>query len=161
MITRDGSNWKEGQMSGSIVVGIDGSESARLAAQWAAREARLRNASVRLVSAWDIPTYGFSFGAVGISDNMIKAMQNAAEDNLAKATEEIRAIAKEIDVSTEVVEGQAAGVLLEAARDADLLVVGSRGLGGFRELLLGSVSQQCANHAGCPVVIVRHLHPNG
>jgi nucleotide-binding universal stress UspA family protein len=148
-------------MSGLIVVGIDGSESARLAAQWAAREARLRNASVRLVSAWDIPTYGFSFSAVGISDEMMKAMQNAAEDNLAKATEEIRAIAKEIDVSTEVVAGQAAGVLLEAARDADLLVVGSRGLGGFRELLLGSVSQQCANHAGCPVVIVRHLHPNG
>jgi nucleotide-binding universal stress UspA family protein len=141
--------------------GIDGSESARLAAQWAAREAQLQDAEVRLVSAWEIPTYGFSVAAVGISDEMMKALQNAAEDNLANATDEVRAIAKEIDVSTDVVEGQAAGVLLEAARDADLLVVGSRGLGGFRELLLGSVSQQCANHAGCPVVIVRHLHPNG
>jgi nucleotide-binding universal stress UspA family protein len=161
MIGRDGSNEREVAMSGLIVVGIDGSESARLAAQWAAREARLRNAAVRLVSAWDLPTYGFSFAAVGISDNMMKAVQRAAEDNLADATDEVRAIAKEIDVSTEVVAGQAAGVLLEAARDADLLVVGSRGLGGFRELLLGSVSQQCANHAGCPVVIVRHLPANG
>jgi nucleotide-binding universal stress UspA family protein len=161
MIGRDGSNRREVAMSGLIVVGIDGSESARLAAQWAAREARLQHAEVRLVSAWEIPTYGFSVAAVGISDEMMKALQNAAEDNLANATDEVRAIAKEIDVSTDVVEGQAAGVLLEAARDADLLVVGSRGLGGFRELLLGSVSQQCANHAGCPVVIVRHLHPNG
>jgi nucleotide-binding universal stress UspA family protein len=148
-------------MSGLIVVGIDGSESARLAARWAAQEARSRNAAVRLVSAWDLPTYGFSLSAVGVSDDMTKALQQAAEVNLADATDEVRAIAKEIEVSTEVVEGQAAGVLLEAARDADLLVVGSRGLGGFRELLLGSVSQQCANHAGCPVVIVRHLHPNG
>jgi nucleotide-binding universal stress UspA family protein len=52
-------------------------------------------------------------------------------------------------------EGQPARVLLDEARDADLLVVGSRGLGGFRGLLLGSVSQQCAHHAACPLVIVR------
>jgi nucleotide-binding universal stress UspA family protein len=161
MIGGDGSNWRELDVSGLIVVGVDGSEPARFAAQWAAREARLRNAAVRLVSAWDLPTYGFGLGAVGIYDNMMKVVQRAAEDNLADATEEVRTIAKEIDVSTEVVAGQAAGVLLEAARDADLLVVGSRGLGGFRELLLGSVSQQCANHAGCPVVIVRHLPANG
>jgi nucleotide-binding universal stress UspA family protein len=148
-------------MSGTIVVGIDGSESARFAARWAAREAELRAAAVLLVSAWELPTYGFSFGAVAVSEDMMKALRRAAEDNLADATDEVRTIAKEIDVSTEVVEGNAAGVLLEAARDADLLVVGSRGLGGFRELLLGSVSQHCAHHAGCPVVIVRHPDPNG
>jgi hypothetical protein len=75
MIGGDGSNWRELDVSGLIVVGVDGSESARFAAQWAAREARLRNAAVRLVSAWDLPTYGFGLGAVGISDNMMKAVQ--------------------------------------------------------------------------------------
>jgi nucleotide-binding universal stress UspA family protein len=59
---------------------------------------------------------------------------------------------------TEAVQGQAAGVLLHASRDADLLVVGSRGLGGFRGLLLGSVSRQCVDHASCPVVVVRHVN---
>jgi nucleotide-binding universal stress UspA family protein len=59
---------------------------------------------------------------------------------------------------TQAVQGQAASVLMHASRHADLLVLGSRGLGGFRELLLGSVGQQCVNHASCPVVVVRHLN---
>jgi nucleotide-binding universal stress UspA family protein len=144
-------------MSGSIVVGVDGSNSARLAVRWAAHEAETRHASVLLVAAWDMPTYGFSFGAAAYMDDMLKALQRAAEQNVADAIDDVRAITKRVEVSTRVVEGQAAAVLMEAARDADLLVVGSRGLGGFRELLLGSVSQQCANHAACPVVVVRHL----
>ena len=144
-------------MSGFIVVGIDGSESARLAARWAAGEAELRHVSLELVSAWDMPAYGFSFGAAANIDDMLKALRMAAESRLAEAIDEVRAVSSGIDVSTNVVEGQAAAVLVEAARGADLLVVGSRGLGGFRDLLLGSVSEQCANHAACPVVIVRHL----
>jgi nucleotide-binding universal stress UspA family protein len=144
-------------MSGLIVVGVDGSECARLAVRWAAREAEMRDADVLLLSAWDMPTYGFSFGAAAFSDDLLKALRRTAERNIADATDEIRTISKDVEVSTEVVEGQAAAALLEAARDADLLVVGSRGLGGFRELLQGSVSQQCASHAACPVVVVRHL----
>jgi nucleotide-binding universal stress UspA family protein len=73
----------------------------------------------------------------------------------------VRAEAPDAEVQTKVVEGPAARVLLGEAADADLLVVGSRGLGGFRELVLGSVSQQCAHHARCPVVIVRHVHAQG
>jgi nucleotide-binding universal stress UspA family protein len=145
-------------MSGLIVVGVDGSESARLAARWAAHEAEMRDADVLLLSAWDMPRYGFSFGAAAFSEDFLKALRRTAEGNVADAMDELRAISKDVDVSTEVVEGQAAAALLQAAKDADLLVLGSRGLGGFRELLLGSVSQQCANHAPCPVVVVRHIH---
>ncbi len=61
----------------------------------------------------------------------------------------------EVDIERRVAEGAAAAVLVDESRDAELLVVGSRGLGGFSGLLLGSVSQQCAHHAACPVVIVR------
>jgi nucleotide-binding universal stress UspA family protein len=149
---------REDPMSGFIVVGIDGSESARLAVRWAAREAELRHLSLELVSAWDMPVYGFSFGAAANIDDVLKALRMAAEGHLAEAIDEVRAVSTDIEVSTNVVEGQAAAVLVDAAREADLLVVGSRGLGGFRDLLLGSVSQQCANHAACPVVVVRHLH---
>jgi len=144
-------------MTRSIVVGIDGSETSLLAARWAALEAASRGDALRLVSAWDLPTFGFSFGAAPDSEELVKAMQKTAEDNLAQALDLVREITNVIEVSTEAAEGNAASTLLEAARDADLLVVGSRGLGGFRDLLLGSVSEQCANHASCPVVIVRHL----
>jgi nucleotide-binding universal stress UspA family protein len=61
----------------------------------------------------------------------------------------------DVNVERRVVEGAPAAVLVDESRDADLLVVGSRGRGGFAQLLLGSVSQQCAHHANCPVVIVR------
>jgi alanine dehydrogenase len=156
-IRRDGSNGKEDPMSRLIVVGIDGSEASRLAARWATREAQLRGADLLLVSAWEIPMDGFSFGVAGVSEDMLKALQKAAEDDLGEVLDEVRAGAKDVDVSTKTVQGQAARVLLDASWEADLLVVGSRGLGGFRGLLLGSVSQQCADHAECPVVIVRHV----
>jgi len=140
-------------MSEQIVVGVDGSETARLATRWAAREAKLRGATLRLVAAWNLPS-GTYYGAAPASEDLVKDLVKAAEDNVALATQEIRDEAGLIDVETSIEEGQATAVLLDAARTADLMVVGSRGLGGFRELLLGSVSQQCAHHAPCPVVIV-------
>jgi nucleotide-binding universal stress UspA family protein len=88
---------------------------------------------------------------------MLKSLAQLAEDKLAAAVRGARAEARDVEMETIAAEGQAAKVLLETAKGADLLVVGSRGLGGFRELLLGSVSQQCAQHATCPVVIVRHI----
>jgi nucleotide-binding universal stress UspA family protein len=146
-------------MGGSIVVGVDGSGTSMLAARWAAREAESRHAALVLVSAWDMPTFGFSFGTASATEDLIKSLQRSAEDNVGDALDEVREVASDVEVATHVVEGQAAGVLIDASRDADLLVIGSRGLGGFRDLLLGSVSEQCANQAACPVVIVRHL-PN-
>ena len=146
-------------MTERIVVGVDGSETAELATRWAAAEARRRGASLELVAAWEVPTNTYGFGLAPITEDVVKGLMQAAEENVGRAIDVVRTEAGDIDVTTSVAEGQAARVLLDAAEDADLLVVGSRGLGGFRELLLGSVSQQCTHYAACPVVIVRHVHP--
>ena len=74
---------------------------------------------------------------------------------LAEALAEVSGIASGVAITSSVAEGHAADVLVRAAKDADLLVVGSRGHGGFTEVLLGSVSQHCVQHAGCPVLILR------
>jgi nucleotide-binding universal stress UspA family protein len=149
---------EEGIMRQRIVVGVDGSETAELAVRWAAAEADRRGASLELVAAWEVPTSNYGFGLAPITEDVVKGLMKAAEENIGNALDVVRAEAESIEVITTVMEGQAARVLLDVSRDADLLVVGSRGLGGFRELLLGSVSQQCAHHATCPVVIVRHVH---
>jgi len=146
-------------MSERIVVGVDGSDTATLAVRWAAREARLRGAAVTLVAAWEIPSSALGLGMAAVSEDLVKDLVKAAEDDVAAGLDEVRSEAgSAVEVQTIVAEGQAAHVLLDASKDADLLVIGSRGLGGFRELLLGSVSQQCAHHSTCPVVIVRHMH---
>lgn len=145
-------------MNETIVVGIDGSATARLATNWAAREAQLRRADLILVSAWNMPLDGYNFGDVPFSEEALKSLEIEAEERLAEAAEDARRVATDLWIVTQAVQGQAASVLLHASRDADLLVIGSRGLGGFRDLLLGSVSQQCVGHASCPVVVVRHLH---
>lgn len=148
-------------MGGRLVVGVDGSKTASSAVRWAAKEAALRGAKLDLVSAWEVssPSVGFGLGLAEISDEMLKGLEQNAEEIAATAAGVARDESPDIAIETRTVEGQPAEVLVEAARDADLLVVGSRGMGGFRELLLGSVSQQCAHHATCPVVIVRHAHP--
>jgi nucleotide-binding universal stress UspA family protein len=145
-------------MNETIVVGIDGSASARLATKWAAREADLRHADLILVSAWNMPLDGYNFGDVPFSEEALKSLEVESEERLAEAAEDARSVATNLWIMTQAVQGQAASVLMHASRHADLLVLGSRGLGGFRELLLGSVGQQCVNHASCPVVVVRHLN---
>ena len=146
-------------MSGRVVVGVDGSETARKAVRWAAREAKLRGMRLELV--WPrrsrSPAMRLDTALPAFSEEMMKSVTERAEGHLAAALDEARAEAREVEIETIAVEGQPARALVEVAKGADLLVVGSRGLGGFRELLLGSVSQQCAQHATCPVVIVRHL----
>lgn len=142
-------------MSG-IVVGVDGSESSRAALRFALAEARLRGAPVRAVAAWHVPVAVYE-GAYATPDtSLLEELQGETADALRRAVEDAGDAARDVDVETVVREGQPATVLLGEAADADLLVVGSRGLGGFRGLLLGSVGQQCAHHAPCPVVIVPH-----
>jgi nucleotide-binding universal stress UspA family protein len=144
-------------MTERIVVGVDGSEAANLATRWAADEAAMRGAELELVCAWRFPMFvGSGYGAVAITDQMVKDLITEAESRVAAAAEVARAVAPELSIGTTAAEGQPAEVLMERSKTASLLVVGSRGLGGFRELLLGSVSQQCAHHSSCPVVIVRH-----
>lgn len=139
----------------TIVVGIDGSESARAALRFALDEARLRGAAVRAVAAWHVPTTTYGGAFVPPADGLLDELETATRRTLERALTDAGDQA-DLEVEPVVREGAPARVLLEAASDADLLVIGSRGLGGFRGLLLGSVGQQCTHHAPCPVVIVPH-----
>ena len=139
-----------------IVVGVDHSPDANAALVFAEAEARLRGATLRVVHAWQygyIGYTGFEGGMPAIGGD-IKKMQAAAEAALESSVSQ--AMGKsDVKIEQRVVQGAPAAVLVEESRDADLLVVGSRGHGGFTQLLLGSVSQQCAHLSECPVVIVR------
>jgi nucleotide-binding universal stress UspA family protein len=134
-----------------IVVGVDGSEDSKGALSWAVAEARLRRADVCAVYAWSLPMVVGGMGAV--TDNDFDEIRGDGERLLDEAIAEVGA--EGVNVERASVGGFPARVLVEAAQGADMLVVGSRGHGGFIGLLLGSVSQQCAHHAPCPVVIVR------
>lgn len=136
-----------------IVVGVDGSEGSEAALRFAATEAAFRNAKLRVVCAWEIPAaaYATTWGMVAEAE---PGYSERARDVTAKALAQAARLQPGIDREARPVNGQPAEVLLKESSDADLLVVGSRGLGGFKRLLLGSVSQQVAHHATCPVVIV-------
>jgi nucleotide-binding universal stress UspA family protein len=138
-----------------IVVGIDGSDGSKHALAWAAKEARLRNASVTLVEAWQLPVAAYGgMGWSGIGTELLEDLRKEAEQRLDELCTEFSAELEGLTVERKVVESAAAQALVEAADGADLLVVGTRGHGGFAGLLLGSVSQQCAHHSPCPVVII-------
>jgi nucleotide-binding universal stress UspA family protein len=138
----------------TIVVGVDGSPESKEALRWALEEARLRDATVRAVHAWGNP-YVFTPGFGLPEDFELPALHEAAEKLLNSTVVEVAGENPEVEVEQIVTEGPPGSVLVDAARDAVILVVGSRGHGGFVGLLLGSVSQQCAHHAPCPVLIVR------
>jgi nucleotide-binding universal stress UspA family protein len=138
-----------------IVVGVDGSPSAIAALAWAIGQAELTGATVEAVIAWHYPVVmgGAPFAPIGVL--MDVDFQGAASTQLTTAISQSIDPAGPVKVSSTVREGNPAQVLIEAADGADLLVVGSRGHGGFAEALLGSVSQHCVQHAPCPVVIIR------
>jgi nucleotide-binding universal stress UspA family protein len=142
-------------MSGRIVVGVDGSPSSKAALAWAVEQARRTGASVEAVIAWHYPVMvgGMPFAPIGVieSADFGAFATKVLSDAIAATTEPDGPV----KVSSVVCEGNATQVLLDAAKGADLLVVGSRGHGGFTEALLGSVSQGCVHHARCPVVIIR------
>ncbi len=137
---------------GKIVAGVDGSRGSQAALRFALEEARLRGSSVTAVFAWAIPF------VADVPTGLLPSLLADFREDAAKVLEDAIAEADTSGVEVErlVVEGPAGAALVEAAKDAELLVVGSRGRGGFKGLLLGSVSQQCAHHAACPVVIVPH-----
>jgi nucleotide-binding universal stress UspA family protein len=140
---------------GRIVVGVDGSPSSKAALAWAARQAELTGASVEAVIAWHYPAMagGVPFAPIGVMYTADYA--DFAANVLNSSVSETVDPDGPVKVSSTVREGNAAQVLLDASDGADLLVVGSRGHGGFTEALLGSVSQACVHHARCPVVIIR------
>lgn len=142
---------------GVIVVGVDHSDGAKAALRFAVGEAKLRQASLRVVHAWQLGYVAASFipGSYPELGDELDALRDAAEAALEATLHEIVPATGAVEIERRVVEGAPSAVLVDESRDAELLVVGSRGLGGFSGLLLGSVSQQCAHHAACPVVIVR------
>jgi nucleotide-binding universal stress UspA family protein len=138
-----------------IVVGVDGSESSKAALAWAVGQAELTDATVEAVIAWQYPINFAGAGYAPMGPLMGTDFADTAEQTLRTAVSESVDPAGPVKVSSTVREGNPAHILLDAAKDADLLVVGSRGHGGFAEALLGSVSQHCVHHAPCPVVVIR------
>lgn len=135
-----------------IVVGIDGSEASKRAAELAAAEASLRNTGLTLVSAILPPLAPAGFGpGLPASLDALEQIRQATEHQLTTLASTLKAP----DIRSHVQIGSPSGVLLEASETAQMIVIGSRGLGGFRGLLLGSVSAQVAAHADCPVLVAR------
>jgi nucleotide-binding universal stress UspA family protein len=131
-----------------VVAGVDGSQPSRHALQWAQFMARTLNATIDAVAVWDIP----AAMAEAWVDNWDPEKETAA--NLHTTLEEVLGSQPLVPVSEIVRRGSAARELVQASQGAQLLVVGSRGHGGFTGLLLGSVSSACAEHAHCPVLII-------
>ncbi|HTX29614.1 MAG TPA: universal stress protein [Streptosporangiaceae bacterium] len=138
-----------------IVVGVDGSPSSREALRWAVRQAALTAGTVDAVIAWDIPVLVQGYGWVPLGVEELGDFEAEAKKTIeAVIGEEVEPGDQHL-VTSRVVNGHPAQVLLDAASGADLLVVGSRGHGAFAEALLGSVGQYCVHHAHCPVLIIR------
>jgi nucleotide-binding universal stress UspA family protein len=140
-------------MAGKIVVGVDGSGGSIRALAWALEEALHRGAHVEVVHTWQLPYIGVEavMASVALREGDFEVAASALLD---VTIAQVGPLPLGVQVERVVVHGPAAQVLKERAKDADLLVVGSRGRGGFAGLLLGAVSQQCAQHAPCPVVVV-------
>ena len=140
----------------TIVVGVDGSDGGARALTYAAREAGLRKARLLIVSAWEVPSTVYAGGlAPALDQETIDGFSEGAKQVVQKAIAQAKELEPSVDTEGRVAEGQAAEVLLQEAKEADLIVVGNRGLGGFSSLLLGSVSHQVVQHAPCPVTVVR------
>jgi nucleotide-binding universal stress UspA family protein len=138
-----------------VVVGVDGSDGGAAALEFAAAEAALRKVALRIVSAWEVPAAVYGAGFTPPMDaGTLEAFGTRAQQVADDAAEAVKKLQPSLEVEAVAVAGQPADVLLERSADADLVVVGRRGLGGFKALLLGSVSQQVVQHATCPVVVV-------
>lgn len=135
-----------------IIVGVDGSQNSRAALQFAVEEARLRGATVEAVLAWHRPYTGDAWTMAIPVD--VEGMGESYRAELDSIVDAVDASGLAVPISKMVVEASPAQALLDRSEDADLLIVGSRGHGGFVGLLLGSVGNQVAAHATCPVVIV-------
>jgi nucleotide-binding universal stress UspA family protein len=134
-----------------IVVGVDGSASSKQALEWALRYADTTGLPVTAVLAWQIPAnYGTAAMVLPAAE-----FADEAKRELKQVVDEAAAAFPGVRVERRTVEGHPAKVLLKASEHAQMLVVGSRGHGGFVGAILGSVSQHCVTHAHCPVLVLR------
>jgi nucleotide-binding universal stress UspA family protein len=148
-------------MSGTIVVGVDGSPASKDALRWAGEEARLRDARLVVLHAWTFvpptPIGDPSMIAVPAGDlaGTLDAETAAASADLDSVIEEALGSSPGVSVEPTLVEDEAGDALVAASETADLVVVGSHGKSGFRAALLGSVSKHVVDHAKCAVVVVK------
>ena len=146
-------------MSGieKIIVGVDGSDSSRNALRWAYDEAAHHGASLTVLTTWQPPAMPMTppYGTLPPQDYGDQPRREALA-LLERFTAELEPRSPAVDLRTSIEEGKnPSKVLIERSREADLVVVGSRGYGGFAGMLLGSVSQHVVSHAVCPVVVIR------
>jgi nucleotide-binding universal stress UspA family protein len=138
--------------SGRIVVGVDPSDASKAALAWALRQAAVTGDSVDAVTAWQVPVvYGYVYSMTPEMSELDQNVRKGLEEAVAEAAK----LAPEVKVRALVAQDHPADALLNVAKGASLLVVGSRGHAGFTGALLGSVGQHCVHHAECPVVVVR------
>ena len=143
-------NGSTGSERPRIVVGADGSDGSKHALRWGAQQAELTGADVEAIIAWHYPAF---FGWAAYPDSTDFA--DCAKQTLDQGIKEVFGAGEPPWLRTRVVQGNAALVLVEASKGAELLVVGSRGYGGFTDALLGSVSTYCVHHAHGPVTVIR------
>jgi nucleotide-binding universal stress UspA family protein len=136
-----------------IVVGVDGSESSNEALRWAARLAPSLDATIHAIVAWENPVvYGLDAALPTWKPD------ETAQEILNKSLEKVFGKTRPAGLIGSISQGHPTFVLIDASKDAEMLIIGSRGLGGFAGLLLGSVSSTCAERAECPVLVVHGEH---
>ncbi len=139
-----------------IIVGVDGSDSSRAALNWAYEEAAHHGAALSVVAAWHAPVLPQAppYGSMPPEGYDTQPGRDAL-DELERLVSNLEVKTPAVEVQTSIEDGSPAKVLIERSKGADLVVVGSRGRGGFAGMLLGSVSQHLVAHAHCPVAVVR------
>jgi nucleotide-binding universal stress UspA family protein len=138
----------------TVLVGVDGSPSSRVALTWAAAEAAEHQADLVVVNVWE-HTLPPPTGSVSVSERYVPDPSQRTAEDLVQEIKEVLGEDPPVQVQPKVKQGNPAQVLIELSAEADLLVVGTRGHGGFRGLVLGSVSQHVAAYAKCSVAVVR------
>jgi nucleotide-binding universal stress UspA family protein len=134
-----------------VVVGIDGSVASTEALEWTAKYGALTDSAIEILITWDWPT---TYGLAAPLPDDYDPSEGMAEI-LSKATSDLRSRYSELEITSRVVQGHPARILVGASEEADLLVVGSRGHGEFVGMLIGSVSEYCVAHAHCSVLVHR------
>ncbi len=139
-----------------IIVGIDGSAHSARALEWAIKEGALQHAAVTVITVNSVPASPWTGNPTVLAQDPaeLAKLRQAAEEMTVKVTSQLEGT-RPASVTVRAINGFPAKELIDASRDADLMVVGSRGAGGFARLLVGSVSDQVVHHAHCPVMVVR------
>jgi len=136
-----------------VVVGVDGGPDSRQALKWAADYARTAGAPLVALTVYDMPVVYGPYAMAGFESS--ESLEKGAREMLAETVQET--LGEDASVDQRVLRGHAAKALVDLSAEAGLVVVGSRGMGGFKGMLLGSVSQHVVSHAHCPVVVLPRL----